>query len=108
MRIEASGWARTCGKNTVAKADIANTRYLNSTLRRSDDATVMADHEGTITISISKKKLILNGNYNVDLVLSRDDILTLAKMALNGQEFSEVVRKLGKVEKPPSYLAGAE
>ena len=103
MHVEARGWARNCGSNRVISANIPETKYLTPTLRGDGEATVMTDPVGTTRISINKKKLVLNGNYSVDLVLTREDIITLARMSFQGQDFQEIVRGLGKVESAPVY-----
>jgi hypothetical protein len=83
--------------------DISNTRYLRDSIRNADNGSVIADLDGTVKVTVERKKLNLNGHYTVDLTLTRADILTLARMAFEGQDFLEIVRELGKKEQAPVY-----
>ena len=94
MRIAARGWHRNCGNRRILGGDLYD-EQLTTEVSSKTHLFPEIDEDGNVLIeAMSPRLLHLNGNYQIHLCLTRQDIVHLARLIFRGQDFEKVVAAL--------------
>jgi hypothetical protein len=98
MRVLCAGWKHTDKYHKLMNRDISDVKPSSEKTRYRDEVYIEMNDDGLNTFS-GVENLKINGNFSVEVRLSKKEIINLARIALAKDPFGEVVGALSKSTK---------
>ena len=93
MRVDVSGWRRNCGVWTLIETDLLAVEATPAPEWFDPHLTHLYKNEfGEACVAKRTPRVTLNGNFRIDVRLSREDAVALARVALKDASFGEVLQ----------------
>src|SRR5258707_3631589 len=93
MRIWCQGWKRVQNDHILLDHDISGIAPSNESIYDRDHVYINVDNP-TLKIKAGIENLTLNGSFYIEVVLSKEEIINLARIALANEPFGEVIDAL--------------
>jgi uncharacterized protein YllA (UPF0747 family) len=98
MRVACAGWRRFQKYHKLMDRDIsAVSPSLGNTYSRDEVHLQLVDDN--VCIATGVENLKINGNFSVEIQLSKKEIINLARIALAEEPFGKVIRGLSRPRK---------
>jgi hypothetical protein len=94
MRILARGWGKFHGTHEIADAALQSLPLGDNPKRLHPDLNHFYSDHGDM-VFVTHSHLRLNGDYAVELRLTKADIANLMRLAFAGECFEDVIKHLG-------------
>jgi len=98
MRVLCEGWKRVDKYHKLMNHDISRTNPSSEELRDRDKVYINLDDD-EVVISSGVENLKMNGNFSVEVRLSKKEIINLASIVLAKEPFGKVIRGLSSRSK---------
>ncbi len=98
MRVACEGWKRIQKYHKLMDRDISSVGLTSKKNYRRDEVHIQLDETG-LNIATGVENLKINGNFSVEIRLSKKEIINLASMALANEPFGEVISGLSSRKK---------
>lgn len=86
MRVACEGWRRIQKYHKLMNYDISDLKPTSKKIRHRDEVHIEVT-EGGVTIFSGIEGLKINGNFSVEVSLSKKEIINLVKVALANEPF---------------------